>query len=235
MSNPAIAIAVVIDNPTAGGEVSHYGGATSAPVFAEVAQQVLEYLGVPHDQPLTAKKDAKTPAGPVEGPSEVSSDPGSLQAMFDEVNTLPADDPLRVAAQAAPAMAAAPVVRASAGPAVGDRIRGLLPKKVLDRFWAGGGTTSTMPDTLAGVNAPLRAVSVTPEVQAVGRNAVMVDQTRRVAVPSFGGAALRSVVEQAGRFGLRVEPVGSGLAREQVPVAGTMVPVGTEVVVRFTR
>ena len=31
------------------------------------------------------------------------------------------------------------------------------------------------------------------------------------------------------------EPVGSGLAREQVPAAGTMVPLGTEVVVRFTR
>ena len=30
---------------------------TSAPVFAEVAQQVLEYLGVPHDQPLKTKKE----------------------------------------------------------------------------------------------------------------------------------------------------------------------------------
>ena len=27
----------------------------SAPVFAEVAQQVLEYLGVPHDQPVKTK------------------------------------------------------------------------------------------------------------------------------------------------------------------------------------
>ena len=37
------------------------------------------------------------------------------------------------------------------------------------------------------------------------------------------------------QLGLRVQPVGSGLAREQVPAAGTMVPAGTEVVVRFTR
>src|SRR3984957_11538510 len=44
VSNPAISVAVVIDTPTAGGEVQHYGAATSAPVFAEVAQQVLEYL-----------------------------------------------------------------------------------------------------------------------------------------------------------------------------------------------
>ncbi len=42
-------------------------------------------------------------------------------------------------------------------------------------------------------------------------------------------------MERADAVGLRVQPVGSGLAREQVPVAGTMVPAGTEVVVRFTR
>ncbi len=234
VSNPAISVAVVIDTPTAGGGLAHYGGTTSAPVFAEVAQQVLEYLGVPHDQPLTAKKDLRTAVGPVDGPSEPVSAPGDLQAMFDEVNTLPADDPLRMAAETAPVTVSAPSVRASVEP-VKDRVMRMLPKTVVERFWAKGGTSSSMPDGAAGVSGPLRAVAVTPEVRAVGRNAVMVDQTRRVAVPSFDGAGLRTVVEQAGHFGLRVEPVGSGLAREQVPVAGTMVPVGTEVVVRFTR
>jgi cell division protein FtsI (penicillin-binding protein 3) len=34
---------------------------------------------------------------------------------------------------------------------------------------------------------------------------------------------------------LRVQTMGSGLAQEQAPVAGTMVPVGTEIVVRFVR
>jgi cell division protein FtsI (penicillin-binding protein 3) len=42
-------------------------------------------------------------------------------------------------------------------------------------------------------------------------------------------------VENADRLGLRVEPLGSGLARDQAPAAGTVVPVGTEVVVRFAR
>jgi cell division protein FtsI (penicillin-binding protein 3) len=54
-------------------------------------------------------------------------------------------------------------------------------------------------------------------------------------VPSFEGAGLRTVVERADSVGLRVQVVGSGLAREQVPAAGTMVPAGTEVVVRFAR
>ena len=45
VNNPVIAVAVVIDSPKG----AYYGTAVSAPVFAEVAQQVLEYLGVPHD------------------------------------------------------------------------------------------------------------------------------------------------------------------------------------------
>ncbi len=58
VSNPAISVTVVIDTPTVG--PSKYGAAVSAPVFAEVAQQVLEYLGVPHDQPLKTKKAMQT-------------------------------------------------------------------------------------------------------------------------------------------------------------------------------
>jgi cell division protein FtsI (penicillin-binding protein 3) len=34
---------------------------------------------------------------------------------------------------------------------------------------------------------------------------------------------------------LAVEVIGNGMAREQAPAPGTMVPAGTEVVVRFTR
>jgi cell division protein FtsI (penicillin-binding protein 3) len=32
-----------------------------------------------------------------------------------------------------------------------------------------------------------------------------------------------------------VQTLGSGLAQEQAPAVGTMVPVGTEIVVRFAR
>ena len=45
VNNPVIAVAVVLDSPKG----AYYGTAVSAPVFAEVAQQVLEYLSVPHD------------------------------------------------------------------------------------------------------------------------------------------------------------------------------------------
>ncbi len=103
VSNPAISVAVVIDTPTVG---SRYGAETSAPVFAEVAQQVLEYLGVPHDQPLKAKKDlvASTKSEELEGPPEENG--ADLNEMFADVNSLPADDPLRTPANAAAAEAA---------------------------------------------------------------------------------------------------------------------------------
>ena len=241
VSNPAISVAVVIDTPTAGGGLAHYGGTTSAPVFAEVAQAVLEYLGVPHDQPLTTKKkDAAEMPVAGDGPPEST---GDLTALFSQVNNLPADDPLRTAATGSGQMAAvreepeAEPVAMSKPKAVSDgsgRVMEILPAKVLAAFRAGGGTSSRMPDAWAGLTEPLKAPLVTPAVQQ-RKNAVVVDSSRRVAVPAFGGAGLRTVLEQAGAAGLRVEPVGSGLAREQMPAAGTIVPVGTEIVVRFTR
>ena len=49
------------------------------------------------------------------------------------------------------------------------------------------------------------------------------------------GEPLRVAVESASTAGLALQIVGSGIAREQVPAPGSMVPPGTEIVVRFTR
>ena len=73
----------------------------SAPVFREVAQEVLEYLGVPHDQPVKTPQqmlEAEKNAGADDVPDEQV---GDLNALFDEVNSLPPDDPLRQPANAA--------------------------------------------------------------------------------------------------------------------------------------
>ncbi len=232
VSNPAIAVAVIMDTPQ-GTDVQRYGGYASAPVFAQVAQEVLEYLGVPHDQPLKTAKEMQdeTKDTPEDGPSEAGPD---LQAMFDDVNTLPADDPLR-----SPGLLAVkdgvedrPVTQVAASRHL-DGLMKVLPERVLEAFRANGGTTSVMPDAAEGVRATLApAPRMGPEVKDGG---VVVDASKQIAVPSFEGVDLRSAVERAGGSGLRLRPVGSGLAREQVPVAGTMVPSGTEVVVRFLR
>ncbi len=223
VNNPAITVAVVIDTPTVG---TGYGAATSAPVFAEVAQQVLEYLGVPHDQPLKPRKPDDAPKlqmANVEGPSEET---GDLNALFAEINTLPADDPLRQKSDAAVVSATA-----FATPVMGMKkgIFAALPDKLLQTFREHGGSSWVSEETAAlqPLRAPLR-----DRMREDG--AVLVDASRKVAVPMLDGG-LRTVIQKAAVAGLRVQPVGSGLAREQVPAAGTLVPMGTEVVVRFTR
>ncbi|SNS90573.1 cell division protein FtsI (penicillin-binding protein 3) [Granulicella rosea] len=228
VSNPAITVAVVIDTPTVG---TGYGGTVSAPVFAEVAQQVLEYLGVPHDMPLKTKKQMQQQqtveiAALDDEPKDNGAD---LNAMFADVNNLPADDPLRATVDVNPTAPAqtASVEKKQTG------VLGLLPEKVLAAFQANGGS-SIMPDSIVP-KAPLAAPKIAPLAVARAGGGVVVDAGQRVAVPVFLGLPLRGVIEHADAAGLRVQPVGSGLATEQVPAAGTMVPVGTEVVVRFAR
>jgi cell division protein FtsI (penicillin-binding protein 3) len=239
VSSPAISIAVIIDSPQ-GSEAQRYGAYVSAPVFRDVAQQVLEYLGVPHDMPLKTPKEMQALAK-ADTHDDVPSDQGAdLTAMFEQINSLPADDPLRQPANSA-AMAAntaADEATDEAAARSADRaLTGamkLLPTKVLAAFHANGNTTSVMPDAVTDTR-PLEAPKILPAVQTRGDRAVVIDPAKRVAVPVFVGDGLRAVVQHANAAGLTVQPVGSGLAREQVPAAGTMVPVGTEIVVRFTR
>jgi cell division protein FtsI (penicillin-binding protein 3) len=237
VSNPAITVAVVIDSPSAGG--SYYGAEVSAPVFQTVAQEVLEYLGVPHDQPLkTPKQLLAATTKPMEEDAS-SADVGDLNAMFDQANNLPADDPLRTANpkpgsaadQDGSAIAGANSSEHPASLAKVAGVLGLLPAKVVAAFRANGDADA------ARIAAPnkILAVANSPPAPPRSNGSVMVDAGQRVAVPSFAGAALRAAVETAEELGLRVAPVGSGVAREQMPAAGTMVPVGTQVVVRFER
>jgi cell division protein FtsI (penicillin-binding protein 3) len=90
VNNPVISVAVIMDSPKG---ASYYGAAVSAPVFAEVAQQVLEYLGVPHDIDVRAvRAGAKANVAVAEDAQEHTGDIGALYAA---ANDLPSDDPLR--------------------------------------------------------------------------------------------------------------------------------------------
>ena len=88
VNNPVIAVAVIMDSPKG----SYYGASVSAPVFAEVAQQVLEYLGVPHDIDVRPSHGPKADAPVVEDAGERV---GNISALYDAANDLPNDDPLR--------------------------------------------------------------------------------------------------------------------------------------------
>jgi cell division protein FtsI (penicillin-binding protein 3) len=116
VNNPVIAVAVILDTPKG----AYYGAAVSAPVFAEVAQQILEYLGVPHDIEVhSPRPGSKAKAVMVEEDSTEHA--GDINALYSAANELPSDDPLR-AAQAAPATPPPPqpvsVARPAPAPAV---------------------------------------------------------------------------------------------------------------------
>ncbi len=234
VNNPAISVAVVIDTPTVG---SGYGGAVSAPVFAEVAQQVLEYLGVPHDQPLRPKKlqtSAETPHEVLadDGPSEPA---GDLTALFAEANALPKDDPLHAFSDAELAAQTAKQkpepVRIAVAPTHSNGTLAALPEKILKAFREHGGSSLMSEETAELKPMPQPSAYTSPRADG----SVVVDASHRVAVPEFDGVGLRTAIQRAATAGLRLQPVGSGLAHEQMPAAGTMVPAGTQVVVRFLR
>ena len=98
VNNPVISVAVVMDSPKG----DYYGTTVSAPVFAEVAQQVLEYLGVQHDIELRPAAAQKKTAPIKEDDNPQTDD--DIKALYDAANDLPSDDPLS-ATQAAAAAA----------------------------------------------------------------------------------------------------------------------------------
>ena len=211
VNDPAVTIVVVMDSPTKG---SHYGTAASAPLFHDLAQQILEYLGVPHDQDLKPEKlTAKNSAPVVEEAPQ--GHPEDLESLFAEVNHLPADDPLRNPLNSSADSAELRSQRAEPS--------GAEP----------GSTQKSEPGTsqpsVAGGSPPL------PIAPAPVRNGSVAIANQRVAVPSFAGKPVREVVVQASGVGLGVQVVGSGIARDQAPAAGTMVPAWTEIVVRFAQ
>jgi cell division protein FtsI (penicillin-binding protein 3) len=224
VNNPAISIAVIVDSPRA---TNDHGTAVSAPVFKEVAQEVLEYLGVPHDEPVQTQPATPPAAISEDATPEHNSD---LQSLFAEVNNLPADDPLRsgnsqqAAALSSDGESNGVSATASVAPAP-------LPTRVATNAANSGSHDVVTPQP----SSPPGPQSDSVPVAKPESGTLLTDAKHRVAVPSFAGASVRQVVERAGTAGLAVQLLGNGLAREQAPAAGTMVPMGTEIVVRFAR
>ena len=222
VNTPAIAIAVVIDSPSIG---SHFGTAVSAPVFHELAQQILEYLGVPHDQPLKTPTEIAATQKPVASEAP-PSEPGDLNALFGSVNDLPADDPLRHPPEAgaeAPSTQSASTEDQAAAAGV--------PAGTSEPIAAA--PTAGSPAALSAHQQP--AQPPPPEPTPPVNGSVTVASGHNVQVPDFTGTTVRAATEKAGAIGLGVQIIGSGLARAQAPAPGTRVPAGTEIVVRFTR
>ena len=209
VNNPVIAVAVIMDNPKGG---SYYGAAVSAPVFSEVAQQVLEYLNVAHDVEVrpakTALKEAKVEKPIREDDSD--ADQTDVNALFAAANDLPPDDPLRQ-----PQPAASQPAQQVAEPAADAGV----PTKPAEAPQQVAANPSSAPDP-----AP-----------PAPKNYITVSDGKKLSVPSLVGLPIRSVIEMTAAAGLQVEISGSGTVRQQAPAPGTQVPSGTKIIVHCGR
>jgi len=206
VNSPVIAVAVVLDDPKGGG-ISYYGGAASAPVFAQVAQQTLEYLGVPHDIDIHAiRPTSKTLSAKDEEPQQEET--GDANALIAALNDLPADDPLRESINNARTAAAGPSSKTTAN-------------KQAEK--------ADKPAPKVAPEAPKADSAPTPQLVSVALPANMVK------VPSLIGLPVRQVVEQAALAGLNLQVTGRGLVRSQEPAAGSAVQPGTQIVVHCAR
>ncbi len=213
LNNPQIVVAVILDSAVG----RHQGGEVSAPVFTRIAQQVLEYLHVPHDLPLAPRhqlllaqakmkdKDKDLEEGTPDHPGEPLENA--------EVNAEPAKPP-------SVARALSPATAGSDGNVVQAAIRETMPPGPVSQD-----ATSKSPD--AGSATPAKLPSTGTVVLDVEQGGIE--------VPSFVGKTVRGAVEAAQDLGLQLDAVGSGIARQQIPAAGTHVAAGARVTVTFGR
>jgi len=202
VNTPAITIAVILDSPVG----LHQGGQVCAPVFKRIAQQVLEYLHVPHDLDVktaqrqtllaTAKDSDLTDESPDHLGAPVEEDATSATS-----TTANATQPTN-ANQPAPTAEAKPVATALAQPATETAL------------------TGTVAPTSQSVTAPPNGT-------------VILDVDSGTVVPSFLGKPLRLAVEIAQQSGLEINAIGSGIAREQWPAPGSRLTSGEHITVRF--
>jgi cell division protein FtsI (penicillin-binding protein 3) len=212
LNNPQIVVAVILDSAVG----LHQGGQVSAPVFRRVTQQVLEYLHTPHDLPLAPNhqlllaqakmKDNDLDEGTPDHPGE------PLETA--ELNAESGASKDRVARAPMPATAS------SEGKVVQAALRQPEP--------------TTEPASQSAPSKALDTSPVQPALPATGTVVLDVEQGG-IEVPSFVGKTVRGVVEAAQDAGLELEAVGSGVARQQSPAAGTHVTAGAHVTVQFGR
>jgi cell division protein FtsI (penicillin-binding protein 3) len=210
VNNPQVVVVVILDSAVG----PHQGGQVAAPVFRRISQQVLEYLHVPHDLPLAPQhqlllakmKDKDLEEGTPDHPGE------PLETA--EVNGS-ASEPAK----------APNVARASTPAAAGSD--GNVVQAAMREPVSAGSSVQEAP-----ANTPDANSASTTKLPSTGTVVLDVEQGG-IEVPSFVGKTVRGAVEAAQDIGLQLDAVGSGVARQQSPVAGTHVAAGARVTVQF--
>ncbi len=185
----------------------HEGGEVAAPVFSRVAQQVLAYLNVPHDREIQTPKVLQARQRH-EDVTESAAQRVEEAEQFDQ--------------QPAPVPQAVPAVQTEQ-----PEIR-----TVAQASSCGTSGNSNCPSS-CGTAAP---GCIPPSPAPTTRNgSVVLDANGGVVVPAFTGKSLRAALEEAEEAGIELEASGSGIAQSQSPAAGSHIPHGGRVSVRFGR
>jgi len=213
VNNPQIVVAVILDSAVG----LHQGGQISAPVFSRISQQVLEYLHVPHDMPLAPQHQLLLAQAKVK---EKDLDDGTPDHPGEPLETAEVNSGLSDAPKPPNvARALSPVSAAGEGNVVPAAVREPIAE---------------VPVPHAKANTNQTSSEAAPPLPASGTVVLDVEQGG-IEVPSFVGKTVRGAVESAQDIGLQLDAVGSGVARQQSPAAGTHVPAGSRVTVQFGR
>jgi cell division protein FtsI (penicillin-binding protein 3) len=213
LNNPQIVVAVILDSAVG----LHQGGEISAPVFKRITQQVLEYLHVPHDLPLSPKHQLLMAKA---RPKESDLEEGTPDHPGEPLETADVSADSSVAAK--PSVARAPAGVGTEGTVVQAAMREAAPVTPAESGQQGAAKTS-------------EAKSDAQEKLPTTGTVVLDVEQGGIEVPSFVGKTVRNAVEAAQDAGLELDAVGSGVARQQIPAAGTHVAAGARVTVQFGR
>jgi cell division protein FtsI (penicillin-binding protein 3) len=228
VNNPQIVVTVILDSAVG----LHQGGQVSAPVFKRISQQVLEYLHVPHDLPLDPRRQlllAKSRMNDKNLEEGTPDHPGELLET-DEVSTdsIAAGKPS--VAQGLARTNSGQTMPPAAGannPDVGD---GRVVQAALNEKEALPAPPVQAQPTAQDPNS----IDASAQDKVPVRGTVVLDvEQGGIEVPSFVGKTVRKAVEAAQDAGLELEAVGSGVARQQTPAAGTHVVAGAHITVQF--
>jgi cell division protein FtsI (penicillin-binding protein 3) len=216
INDPAITVAVILDSPVG----LHQGGQVSAPVFQRITQQVLEYLHTPHDVELPPSPQVLLAERRVKDQDVEEGSPDRLGESLEATDLPPPDSnrqPASASAKPAPDVAASVVVPAA-----------LREREVAAPAVRQPGQTARVEDR--------QAPAAEPPAHLPSSGTIVLDvEQGGIVVPSFLGKTVRAAIEMAQESGLDLDAVGSGLAREQSPAAGSHVPSGSQVTVKFGR
>jgi cell division protein FtsI (penicillin-binding protein 3) len=210
INNPAIVVVVILDSAVG----LHQGGQVSAPIFRRVAQQVLEYLHVPHDVELPPNRQVLLAKRNVRDSDLDEAAPDHFGSALDVSDNHSAD----TLAQKAPA--ATPEPGGAQPPAENAALRQREPLPPSSVFQP--------------AQAPAATAAVGDKASPQGTVVLDVEQGG-IEVPNFIGKSVRAAIETAEENQLELSPLGSGIAREQSPAPGSHVPAGTHIAVKFDR